>query len=401
MPPFKTLNDGDFAGRRVLVRADLNLPLNEGRVTDRMRLDRLMPTLRRLTEAGAKVILMSHLGRPEGRPAAHLSLAPVAAVLRTWVEDELNRRFVFVSDCIGEVAEATVAAMADGDVALLENLRFHPGEEANDPDFLKGLARLGDAYVNDAFSCAHRVHASTAGIARLLPAFAGPAMEAELEALKRALGSPARPLAAVVGGAKVSTKLAVLEHLVDRVDLLIVGGGMANTFLLADGVRIGRSLAEPDLVETARRVAARAQAGSCRILLPEDAVVAERLESGVAIATVALDRVPAEHMILDVGPRTTAAILSALEDCATLLWNGPLGAFEVPPFDQGTVAAAQATARLTRERGLVSVAGGGDTVAALNHAGVADDFTYVSAAGGAFLEWLEGRTLPGVAALET
>jgi phosphoglycerate kinase len=396
MPRFRTLDDLDVAGRTVLLRADLNVPVQDGRVSDATRIERLVPTMRDLTGRGAKVVLLSHFGRPKGGPDAKNSLRQVLPAL----EAALGAPVAFASDCVGPEAEGAVAALPAGGVLLLENTRFHAGEETNDPAFAKRLADLGDLYVNDAFSAAHRAHASTEGIARLLPAAAGRLMQAELDALGRALEHPERPVAAVVGGAKISTKLELLLNLVARVDLLVLGGGMANTFLAADGVQVGASLQEKDMHEQARAIAARAKETGCRILLPVDAVVAAKLEAGAPTATVAISAVPADRMILDVGPGTVALVAKELAGCRTLVWNGPLGAFEIPPFDAGTVAVAKATAELTRTKGLVSVAGGGDTVAALAHAGVEEAMTYVSAAGGAFLEWLEGKTLPGVAALE-
>ncbi len=383
-------------GKRVLLRADLNVPMKDGRVRDATRIVRLAPTIRDLAGRGARVVVMSHFGRPDGKRVASMSLAPLAA--------ELGRALggapvAFAEDCVGPPAAAMVAGLADGDVGLLENLRFHAGEEANDPDFARALAALGDRYVNDAFSAAHRAHASTEALARLLPAAAGRLMQAELDALGKALEHPARPLVAIVGGAKVSTKLDLLGHLLAKVDVLVIGGGMANTFLFAAGVAVGRSLCERDMAETARRIAADAAKTGKRILLPVDAVVAPGLDAGAAARTVAIDAVPADAMILDVGPRSVAAVVAALGAARTLVWNGPLGAFEHAPFDAGTVAVAREAARLTAAGALVSVAGGGDTVAALAQAGVGDKLSYVSAAGGAFLEWLEGKALPGVAAL--
>ncbi len=396
MAAFRTLDDLDPAGRRVLVRVDFNVPMKDGRVTDATRIERALPTIRALGERGARVILLSHFGRPKGECRPELSLQPVAAAL----EAALGAPVAFAADCIGATAEAAVAELSEGGVLLLENLRFHAGEEANDAAFAAALAALGDLYVDDAFSAAHRAHASVEALARRLPSAAGRLMQAELEHLARALENPQRPLAALVGGAKISTKLQLLGNLVERADLLIIGGGMANTFLAAAGVDVGRSLCEHDMAGTAREIMAKAKAQGCDIVLPTDALVAGALEAGVAAETVSVKAVPAGQMILDVGPATAAHLARRLEDCHSLVWNGPLGCFEVPPFDQGTTAVAQAAARLTREGRLLSVAGGGDTVAALAHAGVLDDFTYVSTAGGAFLEWLEGRTLPGVAALE-
>ena len=396
MAAFRTLDDLDPAGRRVLVRVDFNVPMKDGRVTDATRIERALPTIRTLSERGAKVILLSHFGRPKGERRPELSLEPVAAAL----EAALGAPVAFASDCVGAPAETAVAGLAEGGVLLLENLRFHDGEEANDAAFAAALAALGDLYVDDAFSAAHRAHASVEALARRLPAAAGRLMQAELEHLAEALEDPKRPLAALVGGAKISTKLQLLGNLVERADLLIIGGGMANTFLAAAGVDVGRSLCEHDMAGTAREIMAKAQAQGCDIVLPSDALVAATLESGVATETVSVKAVPAEQMILDVGPATAEHLARRLEDCRSLVWNGPLGCFEVPPFDRGTNAVARAAARLTGDGRLLSVAGGGDTVAALAHAGVLDDFTYVSTAGGAFLEWLEGRTLPGVAALE-
>ncbi|MDJ0972678.1 MAG: phosphoglycerate kinase [Kiloniellales bacterium] len=396
MAAFRTLDDLDPAGRRVLVRVDFNVPMRDGRVTDATRIERALPTIRALGERGARVILLSHFGRPKGECRPELSLQPVAAAL----EAALGAPVAFAADCIGATAEAAVAELSEGGVLLLENLRFHAGEEANDAAFAAALAALGDLYVDDAFSAAHRAHASVEALARRLPSAAGRLMQAELEHLARALENPQRPLAALVGGAKISTKLQLLGNLVERADLLIIGGGMANTFLAAAGVDVGRSLCEHDMADTAREIMAKAQAQGCDIVLPTDALVAATLEAGIAAETVSVKAVPAGQMILDVGPATAEHLARRLEDCRSLIWNGPLGCFEVPPFDQGTNAVARAAARLTGEGRLLSVAGGGDTVAALAHAGVVEDFTYVSTAGGAFLEWLEGRTLPGVAALE-
>jgi phosphoglycerate kinase len=397
MAAFRTLDDLDVRGKRVLVRADLNVPIRDGKVTDTTRLDRLAPTFDELARRGARVIVLSHFGRPKGKPSKEFSLEPVAAALARSLG---GRKVRFAHDCVGPEATAVAEGLRDGEVAVLENLRFEPGEEANDSAFARKLAALGELYVDDAFSCAHRAHASVEALARLLPAAAGRLMEAELKALGQALAHPARPLAALVGGAKVSTKLELLGNLVQKVDALIIGGGMANTFLAAQGVEVGKSLAEHDLAEAARAVLDKAAARKCAILLPEDAVVAPRLEAGAASRTVQIGAVPKDEMILDVGPQTAAALAKRLEGCRTLVWNGPLGAFEVPPFDAGTNHVAKAAAALTSKGRLMSVAGGGDTVAALAHAGALDAFSYVSTAGGAFLEWLEGKTLPGVAALE-
>lgn len=394
MPAFSVIDDFDVRGRRVLVRCDLNLPMQDGKPSDLTRLERAAVTIRELSAKGARVVVLSHFSRPKGFDPSQ-SLAPLTAPLAT----ALGRSVAFGADCVGPSAQAVVDALKDGEVCLLENLRFHAGEEANDPAFAEALASLGEIWVNDAFSAAHRAHASTAGLAAFLPAAAGRLMEAELIALNKALGDPARPVVAVVGGSKVSTKLDLLGNLVKRVDRLIVGGGMANTFLLARGHAIGKSLAEHNLVDVARGIEAQAKASGCEILLPEDAVTAERFAANPPTLTVPVTAVPAEALMLDVGPAAVARFVAALSDAKTLVWNGPLGAFETPPFDAGTTALAQAAAKLTREGKLMSVAGGGDTVAALGKAGVADDFSYVSTAGGAFLEWLEGRELPGVAAL--
>jgi len=395
MTAFATLDDIPVAGRRVLVRADLNVPMKDGKVSDATRIERLAPTIRELADKGARVVVLSHFGRPKGKREPSMSLAPLAPALGK----ALGKTVRSVDECIGAKAEAAVAALKDGDVLLLENLRFHPEEEANDTGFAKALAKLGDVYVNDAFSCAHRAHASTEAIARLLPAAAGRLMQAELEALHKALESPQRPVAAVVGGAKVSTKLELLGNLINRVDILVIGGGMANTFLHAKGIAIGRSLSERDMADTARRILDQAEAARKRIVLPIDAVVAPAITAGDAAKTVPIGRVPEDQMILDVGPKSIEDTITALGGCRTLVWNGPLGAFEHPPFDKGTVAVAKAAAKLTKSGALLSVAGGGDTVAALAQAGVEEQFSYVSAAGGAFLEWLEGKELPGVAAL--
>ena len=394
---FKTIDDLDVAGKRVLVRADLNVPMKDGEVADATRIVRTVPTLVELADKGGRVIVLSHLGRPKGRVVESLSLRPVAAALGAAVD---GREVAFAADCVGPDASTVAAAMADGDIVMVENLRFHAGEEGNDPAFAKELAALGDVYVNDAFSCAHRAHASTEAIARLLPAAAGRLMQAELEALASALDEPRHPVAAVVGGAKISTKMDALGHLVDKTDLLIIGGAMANTFLLARGVKVGRSLCEPDMTEAARAIMAAAARAGCDVALPVDAVVARELAEGAESETVPVDAIPPDAMILDLGPASVGDLVHRLESCRTLVWNGPLGAFEVSPFDAGTTALARAVARLTKEGRLVSVAGGGDTVAALAKAGVGDGFTYVSTAGGAFLEWLEGKVLPGVAALQ-
>ncbi len=386
---------GDLHGKRVLVRVDLNVPMSKGVVSDLTRITRVVPTIRELAEKGGRVVLLAHFGRPKNTFEAKSSLEPLAVAL----ERELGRTVTFVDDCIGPHAEAAVAALGDGDVALLENTRFHSGETANEPAFVAALAKLGDVYVNDAFSAAHRAHASTEGLAHVLPAYAGRTMQAEIDALTQALEAPERPLAAVVGGAKVSTKLDLLGNLVARVDMLVIGGGMANTFLFAQGVGVGTSLCEKEMADTARNIIVQADRAGCQLVLPVDAVVAARFEAGAPDETVAIDAVPADRMILDVGPLTVARVEALLQDVRTLVWNGPVGAFEIAPFDRGTVRVAQAAAALTVAGRLKTIAGGGDTVAALNHAGVGSDFTYLSTAGGAFLEWLEGKSLPGVDAL--
>ncbi len=394
MNRYKSLDDFAFAGKRVLVRADLNVPMLEGEISDATRIERFAPTVRELVAKGARTIVMSHFGRPQGRDMTQ-SLAPIAPALAA----AIGKPVAFAADCIGEPAATAVALMKDGDVLLLENLRFHKGEEKNAPSFAKALAELGDIYVNDAFSCAHRAHASTEGIAHLLPCAAGRAMQAELDALSAALDQPKRPVAAIVGGSKVSTKLDLLGHLLARVDILVIGGGMANTFLHAKGIGIGRSLCEANMAETARRILADAQSGGKQIVLPVDAVVASALTDGADAQTVAIGAVPDDKMILDIGPLSVAETLRVLSGAKTLVWNGPVGAFEFQPFDKGTTALARGAADLCTAGKLMAVAGGGDTVAALAHAGVVERFDYVSAAGGAFLEWLEGKELPGVAAL--
>lgn len=394
MAGFRSLDRLDVRGKRVLVRLDLNVPVKDGKVTDATRIERSAETITSLAKHGAKVILLSHFGRPKGVDPSQ-SLAPVVSA----VANATGLPVAFAPDCIGQAAETAVSALSAGHVLVLENTRFHAGEEKNDKAFAAALARLGDAYVNDAFSAAHRAHASTEGLAHLLPSAAGHAMAAELNALARALESPERPLVAVVGGAKVSTKLDLIGNLMAKVDCLVIGGAMANTFLAADGVAVGRSLVEPDLFETARTIRRQAQERNLAFLLPRDAVVAGALKPMVPTRTVPITAVPDDQMILDVGAETLRALAARFETAKTVVWNGPLGAFEVPPFDNGTNAAARHVAMLTKIGQLVSVAGGGDTVAALNNAGAADDFTYVSTAGGAFLEWLEGKTLPGVQAL--
>ena len=390
--PVRVLDGLAVAGKRVLLRADLNVPVHDGAIADLTRLERLTPTIRELADKQARVIVCSHFGRPKGKRDPAMSLAPVAAALGR----VLGRKVTFAPDCIGPAAEQAVAALPAGGVLVLENTRFHPEEEANDPGFAAALARLADLYVNDAFSAAHRAHASTEGVAHCLPAYAGRLMQAELQALDAALGNPARPVAAVVGGAKVSTKLDLLGNLIGRVDALVIGGAMANTFLAAQGLPVGRSLQEPHLHATARDILGRAGAA---LLLPSDVVVAPALAAGVATRVVPVAAVGADDLILDVGPASVAALRSRLAGWRTLIWNGPLGAFETPPFDAGTTALAHAVAEATAAGTLRSVAGGGDTVSALRAAGVLERFSYVSTAGGAFLEWMEGRSLPGVAAL--
>ena len=396
MARFQTLDDIDVRGKRVLLRADLNVPVKNSVVTDATRIERLAPTIETLIEKGAKVIVMSHFGRPQGRPDPACSLWPLVAPLSKAIG---GREVAFAGDCIGEEAKRVVAALRPGQVALLENLRFHEGEEANSQDFARALAELGDVYVDDAFSAAHRAHASIAALAHLLPAAAGKLMQAELGALSAALETPARPVLALVGGAKVSTKLDLLRFIMGKVDYLAIGGAMANTLLFAEGAEVGLSLCERDMADNARRLLALARERNCRVILPEDAVVASDLATGNASRTVPIDAVPSDMMILDIGPKTVARIDAALDEAGTLVWNGPLGAFETPPFDRATAAVARKVAELTQAGKLLSVAGGGDTVAALAAAGMSDQLSYVSTAGGAFLEWLEGRELPGVAAL--
>jgi phosphoglycerate kinase len=391
---FRTLDGVDLENERVLLRVDLNVPMENGRVSDPTRIERVLPTIREIADKGGRVVLLSHFGRPKGRDPKQ-SLRPVVTAL----SEALGRQVAFAEDCVGGDAEKAVAALKAGDVLLLENTRFHDGEEKNDPAFVKELARLGDLYVNDAFSTAHRAHASTEGLAHVLPAYVGRAMQAELDALAKGLDAPTRPLVAVVGGAKVSSKIDLLENLVAKVDALVIGGGMANTFLQAIDIGVGRSLAERDLAPTAQRIMDRARETNCAIILPVDAVVAAELKAHAPHHTYGIDAIPSDGMILDIGAQSIDRVNAAINDAATLVWNGPLGAFEHVPFDQGTVAAARHAAERTRQGRLVSVAGGGDTVAALNHAGVAEHFTYVSTAGGAFLEWLEGKPLPGVEAL--
>lgn len=394
--PFRTLDTLDAAGKRVLVRADLNVPVRDGKITDLTRIERLSPTIKELSDKGAKVIVCSHFDRPKGKRVPEMSLAPMAAALG----EVLGRRVRFVEDCIGIAAEGAVELLGPGDVLVLENTRYDSREEKNDPGFAAALAKLADVFVNDAFSAAHRAHASTEGVAHLLPAYAGRLMQAELEALDSALGSPRRPVAAIVGGSKVSTKLELLGNLVTKVDVLVIGGAMANTFLAAEGVGVGKSLQEADMHATALDIAAKAKAAGCTIVLPTDVVTATEFRAHAPTLMVTIDAVPEDAMILDVGPATVAALIARLPSLKTLVWNGPLGAFETPPFDTSTVTLAHAVAEATQKGALRSVAGGGDTVSALRLAGVTEQLTYVSSAGGAFLEWLEGKTLPGVAALE-
>ncbi|HCO99909.1 MAG: phosphoglycerate kinase [Alphaproteobacteria bacterium] len=395
MSAFRTLDDLDATGKRILLRADLNVPMSQGLVTDRTRLERVGPTILELADKGAKVIVTSHFGRPMGERLVEMSLAPVADELGA----VLGRPVGFAADCIGDEAINAVSAMAEGDILVLENSRYHSGEETNDAAFSASLAGLAEAYVNDAFSAAHRAHASTDGAARLLPAYAGRLMQAELEALDRALGNPQRPVMAIVGGAKIVSKLELLGNLISRVDQLVIGGGMANTFLYAMGIDVGASLCEQEMADTARDILARAGETGCEVVLPSDVVIASEFRAEAESRVVPVDAVPGDQMILDVGPDSVASLAMRIAKVHTLVWNGPLGAFEIKPFDEGTVRVALAAAELTKSGTLLSVAGGGDTVAAMNHAGVVDDLSYVSAAGGAFLEWLEGKTLPGVAAL--
>ena len=393
---FRTLDNLDVAGKRVLLRADLNVPVHDGKITDLSRIERLSPTIRELSDKHAKVIVCSHFDRPKGQRIPEMSLAPMAAALA----EVLGRRVRFVEDCTGAAAEQAVELLSPGGVLVLENTRFHAGEEKNDPAFATALAKLADIFVNDAFSAAHRAHASTEGVAHRLPAYAGRLMQAELEALDAALGNPARPVAAIVGGAKVSSKLELLGNLVGKADVLVIGGAMANTLLAAQGKDVGASLQEVGMHAIARDILTKARDGGCQVVLPIDAVVAGELKPNVPAQTVSVDAVPAEMMILDVGPASVNALIQQLSTLKTVVWNGPLGAFETPPFDAATVALARAVATATQQGGLRSVAGGGDTVSALRHAGVIGQMSYVSSAGGAFLEWLEGKTLPGVAALE-
>ncbi|MBS0642513.1 MAG: phosphoglycerate kinase [Proteobacteria bacterium] len=393
---FRTLDTVDVAGKRVLLRADLNVPVRDGKITDLTRIERLCPTIRELIGKGAKVIVCSHFDRPKGKRVPEMSLAPMAAALG----EVLGQHVRFVEDCTGIAAEQAVELLQPGGVLVLENTRFHAGEEKNDPAFAQGLAKLAQIFVNDAFSAAHRAHASTEGVAHLIPSYAGRLMQAELEALDAALGNPQRPVAAIVGGSKVSTKLELLGNLVGKVDVLVIGGAMANTFLAAQGKSVGKSLQEAEMHNTAREILAQAAKAGCRIVLPTDGVVATEFKPNPPTQTVSVDAIPADTMMLDVGPASVKALIDLLPTLKTLVWNGPLGAFETPPFDAATVALAKAVAAATESGKLRSVAGGGDTVSALRHAGVIDKMSYVSTAGGAFLEWLEGKTLPGVAALE-
>ena len=395
MPNFKTLDDLNVKGKRVLVRADLNVPMKDGKVTDASRIERQAPTIKELSDKGARVIVLSHFDRPKGKVVPSMSLAPIAPAL----SKELGKPVSFADDCVGDVAKSAVAKLKDGDIVLLENTRFHKGEEANDPDFAKQVASLGDIFVNDAFSAAHRAHATTTGLAYLLPSAAGRSMQAELEHLDKALGNPQRPVMAVVGGAKVSTKLDLLQNLLSKVDYLVIGGAMANTFFVAEGRQVGKSLAERDMVDTALAIIHKATETGCVLILPTDVVAAKEFKAHAEHRTVEIGHVHADEMILDVGPQSIAEFKNRLKATQTVVWNGPFGAFETVPFDKATVAAAKAVAAETKAGNLISVAGGGDTVAALNHAGVSADFTYISTAGGAFLEWLEGKTLPGVEAL--
>ncbi|HCQ54702.1 MAG TPA: phosphoglycerate kinase [Brevundimonas diminuta] len=393
---FRTLDDvSDLSGKAALVRVDFNVPMEDGNVTDDTRLKAALPTIHRLREAGAKVVLLAHFDRPKGERVPSMSLKPVVQPLELLLHGPVR----FADDCVGDEAKAAVADLDAGSVLLLENVRFHKGEEKNDPAFAQQLAELGDLYVNDAFSAAHRAHASTEGLARLLPAYAGCAMARELEALDAALGKPQKPVIGIVGGAKVSTKLDLLKNLVAKLDYLAIGGGMANTFLAARGAQVGKSLCEHDLAETAKQIMIEAATSGCAIVLPEDGVVAREFKAGAASETVDINAIPADAMVLDVGPKSVESIKAWISRAETLVWNGPLGAFEIEPFDAATVAADKHAAECTKAGKLVSVAGGGDTVAALNHAGVSEDFSYVSTAGGAFLEWMEGKELPGVAIL--
>lgn len=395
MTKFRSLDSADFSNKRVLLRVDLNAPMENGKLSDGTRIERIAPTITEIADKGGKVILLSHFGRPKGGRDEENSLVILVDILKQYI----GRPIAFANDCIGPKAGAAIAAMKPGDILLLENTRFHAGEEKNDPAFAAELAKLGDIYVNDGFSVAHRAHASTAGVAHLLPAYTGRTMQAELEALEKALGNPARPVAAIVGGAKVSTKLDLLGNLARKVDFLIIGGGMANTFLAALGHDVGKSLCEGDLLDTARAMIAQAKAAKCQIVLPVDVVLAREFKAHAPARVASVDAVSADEMILDMGPRSVVEVERILGICKTLVWNGPFGAFELQPFDAGTNAIAKLAGALTDDGKLVTVAGGGDTVSALNQAGVGGHFTYISTAGGAFLEWMEGKTLPGVEAL--
>jgi len=397
MASFKTLDDINVSGKAVLLRVDFNVPMQDGHVADATRIERSLPTIVELAEAGARVVVASHMGRPGGRRIRDLSLEPVARELTARLK---GRPVIFAEDCIGPLPQQAVATMTDGDILVLENLRFHAGEESNDMEFASSLARLADIYVDDAFSAAHRAHASVEAVTHILPSAAGRLMQAELESLDAALGNPKRPVAAVIGGAKVSSKLNLLGNLVEKTEVLAIGGGMANTFLHAIGIDVGTSLCEHEMAGHARTLLDKAKAAECKVVLPTDALVEAELAAGAEVKVVPIKRVPKDRMILDVGPKTAEDICRQIESCHTLIWNGPLGCFEVPPFDTGTNTVARKVAELTRAGGLFSVAGGGDTLAALAHAGVSDDFSYLSTAGGAFLEWLKGKPLPGVAALE-
>jgi phosphoglycerate kinase len=394
---WKTLDDMDLKGKRVLTRVDINVPVEDGKVTDTTRIDRIVPTIKDILAKGGKPILMAHFGRPKGKVVPEMSLKVTVPAL----EAALGQKVSFADESTGKTNADYIAEMGDGDVLLLENVRFNPGEESNDPAFIDALASLGDVFCNDAFSAAHRAHASTTGVATRLPSCAGRLMQAELQALEKALSKPEHPVVAVIGGAKVSTKLDLLGNLISKMDQIIIGGGMANTFLAADGYDVGKSLCEHDLADTAREIVARAKAGGCELILPVDVVTATEFKAGAASQTVGIDEVSSDAMILDAGPKSVARIKDVFDEAKTLVWNGPLGAFEIPPFNAATDAAAMCAADLSAAGELLSVAGGGDTVAALNKSGAAEKFTYISTAGGAFLEWLEGKTLPGVAALET
>ena len=396
MSTFKSIDDMQVAGKTVLVRCDLNVPMKDGAITDATRINRSLETLSELIDKGARVVVLSHFGRPKGQVVAEMSLRPIADALGK----ALGKEVAFAPDCIGTAASELISKMNNGDITILENLRFHSEEEANDAAFAGQLAALGDIYINDAFSCAHRAHASTEAIAQILPSAAGRLMQAELDALSNALENPQHPVAALVGGAKISTKMDVLGNLVKKSDVVIIGGAMANTFLHAQGINVGKSLCEPDMADQALDIIEQAKKSNCEIVLPLDAAVAEEFAEGTANKIVTIDMIPNEWMVLDFGPASVADLTARLGQCKTLLWNGPLGAFEVSPFDFGTNAVAREAARLTIEGSLLSVAGGGDTVAALANAGVTDDFSYISTAGGAFLEWIEGKELPGVAALK-